>query len=334
VNNGTLTAQQSSYAVEAEAFNRESGNTLFILDSRFSDGEAINFATNTYEVEWDFTVPYDIPAGDFAIHYRNEGDDTNGTIPATNWYLDGDFIGRTNTVRPLGWNEVYTATGESPPLVEAGQHTVRAENAENGGGGSRFIDVVAPLDDRFSYTFDNTTDANEQLEGPEFFPDSVLLPFTTAETRRNVTEAAFDLTANDVTNSFFVELANDGSTFTRVSNSQTGSVTFASPDRGVDARVSLSRFGTGSTTPTTGRQGQQLSSWQLTLNADAVLPDDINEAQTRAVVPPNTITGETVREAGLKSGSTLLTRHVLAEFTVLADQRLASAETTTFTGTE
>jgi len=52
------------------------------------------------------------------------------------------------------------------------------------------------------------------------------------------------------------------------------------------------------------------------------------------VIAPGTITGETVREAGLKSGSTLLTRHVVAEFEVLAEQRLASAETTTFTGTE
>ena len=69
-------------------------------------------------------------------------------------------------------------------------------------------------------------------------------------------------------------------------------------------------------------------------NPDATVTDGISETLTRAIVPPNTtgIVGETVREAGLKSNGTLLTRHVLADFTLLADQRLASSEITRFSG--
>jgi len=76
-----------------------------------------------------------------------------------------------------------------------------------------------------------------------------------------------------------------------------------------------------------------VSAWALDANVDAVLTDNIGETVARAVVPPNTsgIVGTTVQEAGLKSSGTLLTRHVLAEFNLLADQRLASSETTLFT---
>ena len=74
------------------------------------------------------------------------------------------------------------------------------------------------------------------------------------------------------------------------------------------------------------------TSGQFYLLTDAVLTDDIGEALSRAVVSPGTITGETVREAGLKSDSVLLTRHEIAEFVVGSDQRIASAETSQFTG--
>jgi len=71
----------------------------------------------------------------------------------------------------------------------------------------------------------------------------------------------------------------------------------------------------------------------LFANPDAVLSDNIGATVTRAVVPSNTsgIVGNTVREAGLKSSGTLLTRHILADFDLLSGQRLSSSETTLFT---
>ncbi|UBF23346.1 baseplate hub [Halorubrum tailed virus 29] len=334
VSNGEIAAQQSSFTVEAEDYDREVGDSLGADDTAYSGSgntTAIVYSTNDVYREWDFTLPYDLPEGALELYNRNEGDNSGGTVPAVEWSIDGTIIGQTNNLLSLDWKEVFSLTGTTAPALEAGTHTIRAENVLNGSGGARIVDVVAPLDGRFNYTFDNSV-SGDTLDGPELFPDQQVFEFATAETRRDVTEASFDLTANDVSNNFYVELANDGSTFTRVNNSQTGSVTFASPDRGVDARLSLSRFGTASTTPATGTQGQSVSSWALNANPDAVLTDDIGEALSRAVVPPGTITGDTVREAGLKSDSTLLTRHEIAEFVVESGQRIASAETTQFTG--
>jgi hypothetical protein len=150
-----------------------------------------------------------------------------------------------------------------------------------------------------------------------------------------VTTADFTLTANDVSNNFYVELANDGGTFTRFNNSTTGSVTFAAPDRGVDANINLSRFASDpTTTPSNGDTGQSVDVWELSANPDAVTTDSINATSTRAVVSPDTITGESIREAGLKSDGTLLTRHEIAEFTLETGQRLASSESTAFKGDE
>jgi len=251
-----------------------------------------------------------------------------------------DRISDGATIKDLNWRDIannpFEGGGYGGGDLPAGEPvTVRAENTSVSGGGFE-IDVIALVDNEYTYNFDNDNGGNDGfLDGPQLYPDFLDISLTTAETRRNVTEARFASSWNDTSEDQFVELSNDGNNFTRITNSDSGSVTFASPESGVDANIRLSRFGSRTTaTPQTGFNGQRIDSWQLFANPDAVLPDDINEAVSRGVVPPNTITGETIREAGLLSGSTLLTRHVLAEFDVLADQRLASSETTTFTGTE
>ena len=48
-------------------------------------------------------------------------------------------------------------------------------------------------------------------------------------------------------------------------------------------------------------------------------------------IPDTLAPGTTIREAGLKRDGVLLTRHELAEFSLLESQRLSSSETTRFT---
>jgi len=197
------------------------------------------------------------------------------------------------------------------------------------------FDVFSVYDDRFPPTFDNDNGGNDGfLDGPELFPSVVSQSFPTASFRRNTTEARFELTANDVSNNFYVELSGDGgSTFNRVNNSQTGDVTFSSATQAIDTNVGLGRTDETRTTatPQTGFNGQTVDVWDLFVFPDSVTSDDIGEALTRGIVPPGTITSSNVREAGIKDGSVLLTRHVLAEFSVASDERIASAETTLFT---
>jgi len=200
--------------------------------------------------------------------------------------------------------------------------------------------VAAPYDFRYDseLTFDNTNDGSGgYLTGPEKFRELEVLSFETASTRRNVTETNVDSTWNDVSNGQYIELSNDGSTFIRTNNSQTASVTFTSPNSNVDVNVALSRYSDGTAaTPLNGNQGQQIDTWELFANPDAVLAEAIGETVTRAVVPQDTsgIVGNTVRECGLKNGSLLLSRHQLADFVLESDQRLASSESTQFKGTE
>jgi len=227
----------------------------------------------------------------------------------------------------------YAAQG-GDDLTAGETYTLRLVNVDDGSDVA--LDALAVYDQRYEpdLTFDDTNDGSGgYLTGPERYPALIERSLSTASTRRNVTEAAFSSTWNDTSNNQYVELANDGSTFTRFNKSDTGSVTFAAPDRGVDTNIGFGRYSaTSNQTPLNGNDPQQIDTWELTANPDAVVSDNIAEALTRAIVTPGTLTGDTIREAGLKSGSTLLTRHILAEFTVESGQRIASAETTQFTG--
>ena len=346
VENGELTTKQVAWTREAENPDAsDSGATTGPDDpGEFSNGDWIPFATSDHFAEYDFTVEHDVSDLRAQVRYATDTDG-QGSAAFDAVLLDDSgseldriqVVGDGSTLSSPFWgsfNEVVAGA------VGPGEYTLRLECTTTSTAlddGVSFIDVVAPYDAAFAgdLTFDDTVDGNGALSGPERYPELVELGLTTFSTRRDVTEANFTSTWDDTTNSQYVELANDGSTFTRFNNASSGSVTFAGADRGVDVNLGLSRYASDPTsTPAEGDSGQAVDLFELFGNPDAVLSDDIGTTITRGVVPPNTsgVVGETVREAGLKSGSVLLTRHELAEFTVLADQRLASAESTTFTG--
>jgi hypothetical protein len=325
---GFFQASVPNYTNESGATFSTSGNPDYINDQKMGIRDAGDF------IEFEFTNAYEMPASDFQWSLRESADGA-ADPPAVRYLLDGEEI---NSRGSLGGAELLwrpeTSTTSPPSNIEPGTHTLRIE-VTSAGSDIWWVDAHAPLDTRYSYTYDNSVDANQELSGPELYPDSQLFEFAQASTTRNVTEANFDLTANDVSGPFQVELSNDdGATWEVVSNSQTGSVTFDSADANVDVRLTMGRYGTQTESPTSGHLAQSVSLWELFANPDAVVSDNIGVALTRGVVPPGTITGSTVRECGIKSDGTLLTRHELAEFDVLAGQRLASSETTEWTGDE
>jgi len=341
---GEYELQQSAFVFEGENPN-ESAST--VSDGAFSDGVAINFDLVGASYTYTITPEYDIDASNVGIQVRDRLVDSGTTTKGVEWYFNGEQLDTvTGTTKSLSWTDFtdgafYTTgpfDGYNGETLDAGEsYNLEVVIPDDSVASNDYhVDVVAVYDSRYPYTFDNTVDSTDgYLDGPQLFPDQIVESFTTATTRRDVTTANFSLDANDTSGVFYVELANDGSTFTRINNSDTGSVTFASPERDVDTNISLGRFGTRTTaTPKEGFQGQSVSTWQLFANPDAVLSDSIGEASTRAVVAPNTsgVVGETIREAGLLSSGSLLTRHVLAEFDLLTDQRLASSESTQFSG--
>jgi len=196
--------------------------------------------------------------------------------------------------------------------------------------------VVAPYDSNYvgDLTFDDKVNANGYLSGPERFPALIEADLTTTQTRRNITEARVESAWNDTSNNQFIEARIGSDAFTRANKTDTLSIT-GGPDRGLDVRFGLSRFGQTGATPTNGANGQAVDIAELFANPDAVVSNDIGEAVTRGIVPPGTLpAGTTIQEAGLKHAATdtLLSRHEIAEFTVESGQRIASAETTQFTG--
>jgi len=339
--NDSLAAAQVAHTTESDQLTR--ANTSFQTGTKYSNDEAESLQNSGDRLELEFELQYTLPESAVGVSIRMEStdapeveariDDTvfavfpdGGDVGVFDWHEFGDSA---NTNFGLdGWQAVNGGD------LDPGTHTLTLE--ANTTNANFIVDVVAPYDTRFSYTFDNdTTGTGERASGPELYPDNLPVSFVTTDTRRNVTTANFELTANDVSNNFYVELANDGSTFTRFNNSTTGSASFASPESGVDTNINLSRYGSRTdATPTEGFNGQSINVWSLFANPDAITTDSINATSTRAVVSPDTITGETIREAGLKSDGTLLTRHEIAEFTLETGQRLASSESTAFNGDE
>jgi hypothetical protein len=339
--NGVLSLQQS--AVTREGENAEGNPPTFPLEDA-SDNITAKMedspASYTYPVSFD----YDIAPENVGIAVRDALRNSNDSTDGIDWFFNGEQLDSvTGSQKDFSWSDFsdggrYSSgfDGYTGETLRAGEkYELTIEVAADATNPLRYeVDVICVYDSRFSYNFDNTIPAGEEyLDGPETHPDSFVQALTTAETRRDVTEAAFDTSVSDTSNNWYVELSNDGQSFVRVNNSQSGSVTFSSPEAGVDTNISFSRYGSRTTaTPQTGFLGQSTGFWELTANPQAVVSDGIGTTLSRGVIEPGVITGETVREAGLKSDGALLTRHLLADFEVLAGQRLSSSETTTFTG--
>ena len=342
--NDELRQAQTAVFIEAEDADSRSSYNI-ISDADFSGGSGLEAATTaTDTAEWAFEWPdYTLPASRVGIAVRLEQEDRedppDGTVVTLN-NTDVDEI--SSTLSPLGWFDLptfgpaTTYAQEGGPDLEAGA-TQTLEITSQGDDVGLKIDAFAIYDTENTddvSSWDNSTDSNQALADPKLFPDVTEVPLETATTRRNIDEANFVSTWNDTSNAQFVELANDGSTFTRINNADQGSVTFASLNTGVDTNIGISRFASNPmTTPSEGDTTQVIQDWQLFANPDAVFTDDIGSALTRAIIPPDTLAPETtIREAGLKSDSVLLTRHELAEFSVLEGQRISSSETSSFTG--
>ena len=108
------------------------------------------------------------------------------------------------------------------------------------------FDLWAIHDGDFTFDFQETLDGPEgRLERPSTHPELVEIGLNTANTRRDVTQANFESIWNNTENEQYVELANDGATFTRFNNAESGSVTFADAESSVDTNIGLSRFSDG-----------------------------------------------------------------------------------------
>lgn len=259
--NGGIKPYQTCWTVEGE--NPSSTNILTNNDPDFSDGSAILYLDSGDFAKWTFTPDYDIPAGEFRIFYRNSGATGVGDIQ---WSVNGTAVETTNNQLLLTWN---TVNADELGVLEAGnQVTVRAEMV-TASTGNRQIDVVAPADNRFSYTLDNDNGGSSGfLDGPELYPATTDLEFDAYESAFSIVGGSATVTINDTTNNQALALSNDrGQTYPiSASNSATVSGSFGSPGATLNLKATLSRYspsGAQNATPRFGYDAQRLDAYDL-----------------------------------------------------------------------
>lgn len=322
---GELRHAQVAFVQEAEDTNLNT-DTQVATDSAFSDTEAAQMASTTSGFSGSFTVNYTMPSDEVEIYIRKQATTTSN--PGYDFLVDGtvEFSGLAGFESSTALEWFQLTNGVSNDLTP-GSHTFEFDVTD--AGDAYNVDVVAITDGRFTYTFDNTVDANNALSGPELYTTLTEQTFATATAEQNFDAARLNQTWNNTENDQYIAVSNDGgSNFERADNAQTLDASFNQSNNEAITKVGLSRFDDGrTTTPTSGNSGQAIDLHELFAEVNTIRPSDIGIADVQGIVGANTIDGETLREAGeLDTNANLLTRCTFAEFEVAQDERVISSE--------
>lgn len=268
ISGDSLQLTQSAWTRDAEDYDRQGGIGLE-NDSVYVDGQAVSLNSSGDYLEYDITLNHTIPGDNVSIYARLG--DTTGTTDVTitvdghSWTPIPQGLGLAEDVR---WYDLaadpfaVSGDGDYDGGDISGNITVRFESSTSG---QTYIDVIAPLDNRYNYTFDNTVDADGQLSGPELYPDAAEITLNSSKTAYNITEATITSTWDDTSNQQRLSLSNNGGqSFFSASNTSTYTQQFSSPGREAVAKIQASRYGTQSLTPTSGVNGQTVQNYELT----------------------------------------------------------------------
>lgn len=286
-----LVLAQSCFTREGESLDRESGAAV----GPYSPGDFGNVSAGNWSgtqfvaltgdpewIEYDFNLDYSIAAEDLGLKIRDRFREDN----------DGDYL-RGNLIFSIDGTEVLNATVEAgnsnadiDPFGEvsldwrdridsgidlaSGSHTLRIEaqsNRDTSAINTYLVDVVAPYDTRFAYNFDNNTDANDALAGPELYPDAFSTELAEIATARNIDEGRVESSLDDTTGAQRWGLRNNpNELYIYNDNTEDATVYFGADTYGttLGSEIRLSRYDTGSTTtPTEGDAGQRLQDYTL-----------------------------------------------------------------------
>jgi len=287
----------------------------------FSGGSGEILTSNT-QTGYFIDIDLEYEADSLQFYVRGQDTDTSDDT-VLEVFVDGSFEG--NVSLP----DADVGIGSTGlPTLGPGTYTISLEPNRTLAYGQSEIDLIAVADTDYGITIDNTVDeADGYLDGPELFPDLAEISLATQTTELLVSTARVESTWNDVSNNQYIELSNDGTNYIRTNNSQTATADFANDNEDVDVNLGLSRYSSGTRqTPLFGDLGQEVDLFELFADVVATRPDTGSATETRAIVEAGTITGSTIQEAGIKSGSTLLTRSIVPEFTVESNMTVLSSE--------
>jgi hypothetical protein len=237
-------------------------------------------------VEYQLGFDFDLEPGEdntlpFRWHVRDflQDDTYAGTI---RFLINGEVVGTVdagNVSQGMDWRdrlETDPTDNDGNPFLAFGNNTYRIEATDEGGGKSEVyaVDAVAPnvdtdprTGDAISYNFDNTTDANDALAGPELYPDQVVAPIELTDAANTVERIRLVTTYEDS------DIGDGGWELRNNLNNDYREELVAEPDvdfgatddygTTIDTRAILSRKSSGgTTTPTDGDEPTVLQDYE------------------------------------------------------------------------
>jgi len=193
VENGSVIPLQRCWTVEAENGKDPAGAHGGTTGSEYSGGNAILLSASGDYAEFDFTTEYDIEKFDVAIRQNLSNP------PTVRLSIDGASYGTYSfDTQSLGWNEMFAdglltdsdGNNPDPIALASGDHTLTLEAIDDSSGDA-IIDVLAPFDRAFSPNFDNTTDSDNALSGPGWYPGFSKIQFQSVGAPRAVVAGEF-----------------------------------------------------------------------------------------------------------------------------------------------
>jgi hypothetical protein len=259
IRNGSLVVEQTGFVSDLSGTN---------TDSSYSGGEANDINLVGEDIIFGFTTNYDIPAGNGEFYVRGEGGSGSGSQTSVEVFLDGQQARSETTIASgsLGWSSVFSTDS----TLSAGSHTIRITGAQAFDNVKQIFDVLAFVDNRFSYTFDNSVhQPSGFLDGPELAPSSVRIDAGASKSQFNISETAVDAVVNDTTGgqAVGIDLPTDSAT-DFFDNTASATLTNSGVAREVGVEFELGRYPQQSTnpqsaTPRFGYKQQQVDSFDL-----------------------------------------------------------------------
>jgi hypothetical protein len=272
---GGVRTTQTLHFREAEGYANASNATRTAVAGA-SGGDVVEFgADGTTETEYSVEFGHEVPEGSFGVSIRGKSESitADGTttirVRADDRTLVSFPVDDFLTGQGFEWKHVTT---DFAPGTE--EFTLRVD-VTSAGDRRLDMDAIAVYDDRYSYSFDNTTDANDALEGPGLYPDAAPLRFEPAPVGIALDEATTSVTMDAEGAADTVGVAATGggdssaSSVTGTSDSHTATLEATTP--AVRPTVKLSRTSDGRTeTPTAGNAPQALTSIETTISGNAI----------------------------------------------------------------
>lgn len=297
---GGVKPAQTCFTVEAE--NADSRNRTGVTDPSnlgdFSNGDYTDLSRGPGATggpdfaEYNFTLNHEIPADEFDLEFRWQTADSEGSpaMDITLEHANGNSYILAQPILGFGnfsisWTGIDIFAGYSGPDLPPGDYSVRFEATDSNGTADNYyayLDVIAPHDNRYSYTFDNTVNTtNGYLDGPQTHPGSVDAVFDAYESAFSIVGGSVTTTINDTSNNQALALSNDRGASYDITGSNTTSISGSFPDPGatLTLKATLSRYspnGTRDQTPREGYDAQRLDAYDLTadLELESLLVND------------------------------------------------------------